>query len=168
MLVNDVIIHIAACGSHFNSIVRLHRLNKSLYDTWLNNSYQTLLLKRLQTNVLHAFNKTKHADYAKRLGHIDAFMGIKLLGPQKIIDKFYNKIPSYDILKSYEYKAYCGSINALLNTDNSAKLKVNIIHHKMMDLITQLININLGWKLEYEYAPLYSSSITIKFESYWY
>jgi hypothetical protein len=168
MLVNDIMIHIATFSDHFNCVVRLHQINKSLYDTWLNSKYQTLLIHTLQTNILHAFNKTKHAVYAKRLGHIDAFIGIQLLGPQKIIDKIYNKIPSYDVLKSYEYKAYCGTINALLNTDNSQKLKLTTVHHKMMELITKLIDINLGWKLEYEYAPLYSSSITIKFESYWY
>ena len=41
MLVNDIMIHMAQLSVNFNTVVRLHRLNKELYNKWIDNGYKT-------------------------------------------------------------------------------------------------------------------------------
>lgn len=158
MLVNDIMIHMAQLSVNFNTVVRLHRLNKELYNKWIDNGYKTLLLKKVKKNVLKEFEKTKHAKYIKRMVHIKAYIQ---LDPMKIIEKITTLIPCYKKLKQQGFTVDGGHVYELFGLSYSRDKIVDKSHVRMLSLITKLIESNLGWRIDYDYTTCYNSKITI-------
>lgn len=145
MLVNDVIIHIATVGDHFNTIKNLHHTNKELVRLWSSGQYQTKLFNIMKETMIYQYNITKHADYLRNICHINIMLLINTLD----FNPIYHSLPDYNTMLSNDYnniETIC--VGQLLN-HNTSWGNVSKFHIKVLNIIRLMLQSKIGWLLEY-------------------